>query len=116
MDDSFGPEIGAVAPNREEARAVLLQEKLSSQVLKTNSEVSKFCNGLTAMLAHTPSHLLPQVETPLRSVNNIVMADSPVSQKTTSLTYLPFSERFKRAFDLFQQATLTKGAQSEKGS
>jgi hypothetical protein len=44
------------------------------------------------------------------------MTDSPVSQKTTSLTYLPFSEGFKRAFALFQQATLTKGAQSEKGT
>jgi hypothetical protein len=44
------------------------------------------------------------------------MGDSPVSQKTTSFTYLPFSEGFKRAFALFQQATLTKGAQSEKGT
>jgi hypothetical protein len=95
MDDFIGPEIGAVSPI-EEARAALLQEKLSAQ-----AEVSKFCNGLTAELAHTPSHLLPQVEAPPRSVDNIVMADSPVSQKTTSFTYFPFSEGFKRAFALF---------------
>jgi hypothetical protein len=50
MDDSMGPEIGAVSPIKE-ARAALLQEKLSAQALKADSEVSKFRNGLAAVLA-----------------------------------------------------------------
>jgi hypothetical protein len=41
VDNSMGPEIGAVSPIKE-ARAALLQEKLSAQALKADSEVSKF--------------------------------------------------------------------------